>query len=55
MWPTENDRGRPVLPTVKRDALWYLASESRIPGSIAPMAAVMTVTRAFEDPRSVGR
>ncbi|MFF8917471.1 hypothetical protein ACF08M_30225 [Streptomyces sp. NPDC015032] len=54
-WRAEYDRGRPVLPGVRRDALRYLAGELYVSGSIAPTDAVMTVTRAREGRRPAWR
>lgn len=47
-WRDEYDRGVPVQPGVRRDALRYLAGQLYSSGSIAPTDAVMTVTRARE-------
>ncbi|MHB9861940.1 hypothetical protein [Streptomyces sp. YIM S03343] len=47
-WRAEYDRGVPVQPGVRRDALRYLAAELFSSGSIVPTDAVMTVTRALE-------
>lgn len=47
-WRAEYDRGVPVQPGVRRDALRFLAGELYSLGSIAPTDAVMTVTRARE-------
>jgi hypothetical protein len=47
-WRAEYDRGVPVQPGVRRDALRYLAGELYVSGSIAPTDAVLTVTRARE-------
>jgi hypothetical protein len=47
-WRKEYDRGMPVLPGVRRDALRFLAGELYSSGSIAPTDAILTVTRARE-------
>ncbi|MFG3287296.1 hypothetical protein ACGF3G_00540 [Streptomyces sp. NPDC048179] len=50
-WRAEWDRGVPVVPGVRRDALRFLARELFVSGAIAPTDAVLTVTRAREGRR----
>ncbi|WP_372412810.1 hypothetical protein [Streptomyces luteireticuli] len=47
-WRAEWDRGIPVQPGVRRDALRFYAAMLYGSGSITPTDAVMTVTRARE-------